>query len=657
GSTSVLGRSIRIDGHEHTIIGVLPKASGFPERDRQLWIPLLVSEVERSLAEAGSFTDIRAVARLKAGQSMPAAAAEMTRLVRAEPALAGIANEIGLEFAAKPIRYVWIGEREFSLKLMLLAVLIVFVVTAANICNLYLLRLLKRRQEMALLEAVGASYGRRLRQICCEVLLLCLAGACAVSALLPLGLALLRHFDVLPVGVPQVIGADLATLAFIVAMTVLLAMVMVMVSSGLGLQRQNIYEVLRQTGNGQTAGPRAHRLRQVLVVGQVVLTLVLLFGAALLLRSSYLLLNEDVGFERTSLLVGQLRPLDVTSLLDTERQRASLANWAATTQSMPGVEAVAMASTAPFGENVSVTPFVPSGNVSANQRSQPGAYTTFVSNDYFRALQLPILRGRSFTESETRTGAAVAVIDADLARRYFDGVDPLDQFVSIGENGKSVELRVVGVAATARQRSLQDRDEYPTMYRPSEVPYRLESVPVDEVEVVILARQAPHAVLAPLQAQLGRLAPDFRFAQLITMEQRIADTIKDRLRLNALLQIFAAIATLLAAIGIYALLSYSVTMRSREFGVRQALGADRLHVMGVVFGQGLKLLGIAMFVALPVSYLLGLLLSPQLYRVGALDPLSLLGVFCVFGLIGIIANWGPARRAAKISPMDALRSD
>ncbi len=656
GAPDAIERYLRMGDQNYRIVGVLPQNFGFPQLDRQVWLPLGFQDAERLPSQAGAFTDLQAVGRLRPAQSMSGATSEMMSLATRDPALQAIAKEIGLELGARPMRSIWVEQRETSLKFMMLAVLLILVVTLANVCNLYILRLLRRRQELAVLEAVGAGLARRFRQMLCEVILLCLAAAMIGAVLTPLGLTVLRHFDVLPNDTPQVIGGDLATAAFIAI--IWLAVVVAMTASGFSLQRQNIYEVLRQTGNGQTASPRAQRVRKVLVVGQVALTLILLFGTGLLLRSSQELLNEDVGFERTKMLIGRLQPFETPSDEQATRQRAALGSWTETVSGTSGIEAVGLASATPFGENIYVERFLPQDFGFVDLQSQPSAYTSYVSAKYFSALGLPVKKGRAFTEQEARASAAVAIIDANLAKKYFSG-DPIGRTVSVTspESVVPTELTVVGVVGAAKQRSLGSEDEYPTLYRPEHVPYRVHGIPVDEVEILVRTHQEPGALIGMLERQMAQFAPDLRFVRLISMEERISDTIKDRLRLNALLQILGAIATLLAAVGLYGVLSYMVSMRYREFGVLQALGANSSYLMRDVFIRGGRLIGMAFAVGLPLACILGVLLRSQLYHVSALDPVSLLAVVALFSVVGLIANWGPAYRASKIRPIDALRTE
>lgn len=653
-ATSAVGSTIRVSGRDHLIVGVLPRESGFPSGNVQLWLPLELSEASRDPRNAGSFGDLRAMALMRPGVRALAVDREMMQLARGEPTLKSIADHIALKLEAVPLRRVWVGDREQSVKSMLLATLMVFAVTLANVCNLFMLRLLWRRQESAMLQALGADRLRRMRQLLFEAAML--SGLAAVLALMmaPLGLSVLRHFDILPADLPVAVGIDAATLVLLSAMTAVVAGLLAACSLLFGTQ--SVYEVLRQTGNGQTASRSAHRAREVLVVVQITMTLVLLLGTALLMRSSHNLLAQEIGFQREGRLVGTLASLDPGDESQYPLDRSRLAQWASEVAALPGVAAVGMASSAPFGDVVSVAGFRRPGTGNDAPDQQPSAYVSFVSPGYFRALGLPVRRGRAFTDEEARSAAPVSIVDEELARNHFGTEDPIGRTLTLNQDaGVMLETTVVGVVGVIRQRTLFGRDEYPSVYVPETVPYRVRGIPSDGLEVVIRG-SAPEALARGLPARLERTTRTFRFTRLVTLQERVADTIIDRLRLNGLLQILGAIALVLTAVGLYATLFYMVTMRYREFGIRKALGASAERLMVDVLRKGARLMAISFALALPLSFALGRLLEPRLFGVSAIDPLSLAAVFGIFAVVGLAANAWPAYRASRASPMDALRS-
>jgi len=519
-----------------------------------------------------------------------------------------------------------------------------------------MLRLLRRRQEFALLEAVGATRARRTAQIATEACLLSIVAMLLAASVVPIGITLLRHFDVLPADVPQAIGFDTATAIAILAMSGMASAFLSL--SGFAFRTQNVYEVLRQSGNGQTASTKMHRLRQALVVGQIAMTFVLLFGTALLVHSSYKLLGEDVGFDRNSQLVGTLQAVNAESEADPEVIRVQISTWLSAAGASPGVKAVGLSTSAPFSQNVTLEGFSVKNEAEGVQGKLPKAYISYISENYLRAVGLQVLKGRSFNSVETDQSAPVAIIDEDLADRYFSGKDPQGKTIGVTDSatGQLIEVTVVGVVGRARQRTLMSRDEYPTIYRPQAVPYSVPGVPLNSVEVVIRTDQ-PSVTADLIEHQLKTIAPKLRLSNLDTMEFRISETIIDSLRLNSLLQILSAITVLLAAVGLYALLSHAVEMRHHEFGIRQALGASARDLLISVLAQGARMLGYAFAFGLPLALLLGSLLKPRLHNVSAFDPVSLLVVCGLLIGVALFANALPAYRASRVKPMEALRAE
>lgn len=653
GSNDVLAGKIHIAGSAYRIVGVLPQDFGFPTRDVQVWLPMAYSEAELAVENAGSFGSLRAVARLDQNATTGSASSEMAGLVDGEPTLAMIAEQIGLQLTAKPLRALWLEDRGQSLKSMLVASLLVFAVTLVNVYNLYMLRLLRRRQEFALLAAVGATGRRRSTQVLMEAGLLSGVATLVAAGLVPFGIALLRHFDVLPNGLPQSVGFDTATALFMVAMfavsTVLLA------SAALAFRNANVFEVLRQTGNGQTASGGVHRLRRALVVGQVAVTLALLFGTALLVRSSQHMLAEDIGFNRSGQLLATLQPAAAAEDEDAQQVRTQIAAWLSEVKSVPGVEAVGLTTSAPFSENVALEGVRGPGD---NESELPRAYIAHASADYLAAAGIRIVRGRNFTQSEAEAESAVAIIDADLADRYFPDADPIGRTIAVagGPEGVLSDRTIVGVTARIRQRSLTDRDEYSSVFLPSAVPYAVPGVPLQSVEMVVRTKQ-PEAAARSLEARMRDAALNLRMTDVVTMEARIKDTIADLLRLSALLKILSVITVLLTAVGLYALLAHSVAMRQREFGIRLALGASPRNLRASVLGQGARMLGLAFAIGLPIALWVGVLLKPRLHGLSATDPIALIAVCLLLLVVGFAANTVPAWRASRVRPMEALRSE
>lgn len=652
GAEDAIGRTVRLDGQDRRIVGVLPRGYAFPERATRLWLPLGFTAAQRAPEHSGNFGATYAIARLTADATPDTATAEVTTLARAMPGLAeafGQGDQFAME--VKPLRSMWVGDSAPALRLMLLAVALVLLVTAANLCNLAIARALARRQELAVQAALGAGAGRQAGQAFVEALLPCAAAAALGIGLQPVVLGLLRRFDLVPDGTPQTIGLDAATLALTVALALLVAAAMTLAS--LWLRRGDLHASIRSSSTRQTGSRAAQRARQTLIVGQIALTAALLVGVGLLVRSSQRLLAQDVGFDRTNLIYAGLgRPAPAGS--DPALTRARLDTLIARTRGLPGVVAVGAGSQVPFGENMNLANFAPPGYDGPEDR-QPAAYQSYVDEGYFAALGVTPRQGRAFTEEEVRNRLPVAIVDERFVARYLSGSDPIGARLKIGQPPRDGveqpmrELTIVGVVPTAKQRALDENTDYPAIHQPR--PAAAGSA------MVVRTSVPPQTLVAPLRALYDEIAPDGARGQIIAMDGRIADSLVERTRLNTLLKLLGVGALVLACVGLYAVLAYAVRMRQGEFGVRMALGADTGRIVRGVLGQGLALVGAGLLVGGPLAYAATHLIAGQLFGVGPFDPVTLAGVAALLAVTGVAACYLPARRAAGTDPLVALRQE
>ena len=658
GAPDAVGRTLRLEGKNYRIVGVLPRNFALVRNDPQLWLPLTFSAASHTTQQAGSFADLFAVARLRDGSTLADADGEVAALARSLDGLKEIIEVTGFKSVVKPLRSIWTEHRESALRLMLFAVALVLLVTAANICNLYIARLLARRHEAAVFEALGASPARLLWQVCAEAMCLCAGAAAVALALLPAGLSLLESFELLPADAPQRIGADGVTVVFIAVLALSIGALMTL--AGRVLLRANVHEAIKQGGSRQTAAGPAQRARQALIVGQIALTATLLVGAGLLLRSSQALLAEDVGFDRDRLLMAavdmsgsmhadEMQP-DISAATE-QRKRNAVRALLERVRALPGVQTVGAGNMAPFGTSDSASNFLPPGSPEVEQALQPVVRNVSVNRDFFAALGLPLVRGRAFTAAETADGAAVTVVDEDFVQRYCKDRDPLGLTFKVGVQNQDAmrELTIIGVARTIKQRSLDEHATRPTIYLPLDAP----------ADPMLLVRTSvdPAALAEPLRAALHEAAPRAKLMGIFSMREWIEKTVRDRIRLNTLLELLGAMALVLAAVGLYAVLAFSVRARTSEFGIRMALGASSREVRRSVLLQGARLALAGLLLAMPFAYLLARALDTRLYHVGALDPVSYAGVALLLGGVSLAACWFPAWRAARVDPIEALRCE
>lgn len=647
GAHDAIGKVMRLGSDDWRIVGVLPRSFAFPSRDTQAWLPLGFSESERDAARAGEFNGVLAIGRLRVGIAPAAASAEMNTLARAMPELADVFGPGG-QFRAnmQPLRDLWSGGREAALGLMLLAAAMVWLVTAANVTNLFIARELTKRREAALAAALGAGPWQRARLILTEATALTLAGALAGLVLLPAGLALLRHFDMLPTDMPQSIGFDTPTVALVGVLAV--ALTMTLSCAGFSLQRGNLHAMLKLGGSRQTASRAAHSARKILIVAQIALTMALLLGVGLLLRSSQKLLAQDVGFARDHLVYASIDDIIPRGANVASRQARAL-EIIARTRALRGVTNAGIGSIVPFAGNLSVANFTPPGQV--DRKSEPTGDTASVDSRYFSALGIVPLRGRMFTDDEARVRAPVAIVDQTFVHRYLGDRDPIGQHFTVGVNSSEQErdLTIVGVVPTVKQRSLDEAADRVVIYQPDAAP----------AYGVLLVRTSvePESVVGPLRALLRNVAPDATSSVVVSMGERISSTLSERRQLNALLGLLGAAALLLATVGLYAVLAYSVSLRVRELGVRMALGAQPARILQQILKQGFVLVGGGIVLGIPLAYAFARLLAAKLYHTGPLDLPVFTVVGALLGVIGLLACWFPARRAAATDPIVALHHE
>jgi predicted permease len=528
-------------------------------------------------------------------------------------------------------------------------------VTLANVCNLYLVRLSARQHEMALLACLGADPRRRLRLAAMETLAIGASGTMAGFALYPLGLSLLRHFDLLPTDVPQPIAIDAAVLVYTLLLAAIAVAAMLACAIRFAGRSDKVYEALKQGGTRQTASRATQRVRRSLIVAQIALTATLLTGTGLLLRSAQRLLAQDVGFDREHIVLAPVyfEP-DQLDEKETDRvYRAILQSLLERAAALPGVDAAGLGARTPFdGENIETNFEPPQRSAADSGAAQHAKSYSNVGPGFFAALGLPLVAGRAFSTDEVNNNDPnIVVVDDFFAHHYFPDGDALGQTFRLqnpeGGPRQTHAVRIVGVTVATRGNTLDEALDRPTIYEPGN----------HNNTIILHTRIDPAALNRSLRNLLHDISPKAEFGDITTMRARIASTLDERTRLNTLLALLGAIALALAAIGLYAVLAYSVRQRWGEFGVRMALGATSLRVLREVLLHGVRLVGIGLIVGLPLAYAFAQMLSAQLYRIDSLDPTTLIAVAALLVSIGLAASWLPARNAARVDPITALRQE
>jgi len=627
-----------------TVIGVMPSGFEYPFRaDRQdFWEPLNDRPTpDREQRDSHSYY---VIARTKPGVTVGQANAELDtisrRLERQYPdsnaavVVAGASMHEELTRDVRPALLILLG-----------AVGLVLLIACANVANLLLARAAGRQKEMAIRTALGASRWRVVRQLLVESLLLALAGGA-------LGLLLaLWGTDVLvaagPADIPRVsqAGLDARVLAFTLLVSVLTGVAFGLVPA-LQASRPDLTGALKEGSRGSTEGLRRNRFRSALVVAEVATSLVLLIGAGLLMRSFVRLMQTDPGFDPARVVALDI-PLTRQRYDTPEKQDAFFAQLLSRVRAAPNVEAAGVVNNLPFGNSVDQLEFDIEGRPPSAPGSKPLAHYTVVSPGYFDALKIPLRSGRTLTEHDDARSPRVALVGEALARKFFAGENPVGRRIVPDESVPPLEI--VGVVGDARRTSLASEAE-PEFYVPfGQAAQRRMNL------VVRTGAGDPLALASSLRGAVAELDKDQLIWQTRTLDHLVSASVASRRFNMTLLGLFAGVAMLLAALGLYGVMAYSVTRRTHEIGVRMALGARGGDVLRMVVGQGMRLAALGVAIGLAAAFAVTRVLASLLYGVTTTDPLTYAGLAALLASVAFLASYLPARRATKVDPMEALR--
>ncbi len=645
GDAEVVGRSVSFSGSNYTVIGVMPPGFQLPQDEADVWVLLRV-ELWESAQHRGVHY-LRAFGRLNPEAGLEQAQADLDNIARRLAALYPEENT-DIRFLAIPLHDYTVRNVRTALLVLLGAVALVLLIACANVANLLLTRNTSRQREIAIRMALGSGRLRLTRQLLTEGLLLALAGGSAglllASWLLDLVVALSAQT------VPRIdeVGLDNTVLGFSAGLS-LLTVVFFGLVPALQFSRPNLQDALKEGGRG--SGGLAHRrFRDSLVAAEVALAFILLVGAGLLLHSLYQLQSVDAGFEPERLLSANIT-LPPKSYRDIPRRVAFYEQVVERIEALPGVEAVGGTTDLPFASNYVDHDFVIEGRPPLPPGTEPDAFYRGVTPGYFRAMGIPLLRGRVFTDADREGTPLVVIINQRMARDFFSGEDPLGQRIHWARVPQPYSMTIVGVVGNVRSFGLEEED-LPAVY----VPFRQEKHWWRTwMNLTVRTSAEPTTLVGPVRAAVAEVDSTIPVADILTMEERMGASVADR-RFNLfLLGLFALLALGLAAVGIYGIVSYVTAQRTHEIGIRMALGAQRSSVLRLVVGQGLRLALVG--VALGVAGALGLMrfLSTLLFGVTPTDPLTFVGVTFLLTGVALVACWVPARRAARVDPMVALR--
>ncbi len=640
GDEAVIGTTIALNGRPATVIGVMPADFAVPfGAGGDIFAPLRIDATNS--CGRGCVT-IRAVARMKDGVSLERAQSDMSTIAaRLEEEYPGANQGVGLYL--QPLLDTVVGPVRSGLLVLLGAVGLLLLIACANVAALTLVRATGRQSEVAIRVAMGATRTRLFQQMLTESLMLAIGGSIVGFLLALWGVNLLVR--VVPGTVPrfQSVSVDSTALLFTLSVTVLTSLVFGLAPT-LRASRPQLNESLKEGGRGASGGVLGERLRGSLVVAQVALALTLLIGGALLLRSFVALVNVDPGFDPANLLTQQVllpsaRYADGTAMISfVDRMRERV-------EELPGVEGAGVINTIPMGRANSDSGFLIEGRERAPGERAPVAWLRSVSPEYLDLMKMRLERGRWFGTADHDQAPLVVLINETAERRYWPAEDPVGGRITIDG---SIWREVVGVVADTKHFGL-DAEEQPALY----FPYKQNPSPF--MSLVVRTDGSPDRWVRQVQAAVWEIDADLAFSGVSSMREVISGTVAPQRLIMALLVAFAAAAALLAAIGLYGVISYSVGQRTREIGVRMALGAGTDDVMRLVVGRGMGLLLLGLTIGLAASLALARLLETLLFGVGAYDPLTFVSVPVGLSIVALVACWIPARRAARVDPISALR--
>jgi putative ABC transport system permease protein len=646
---AIIGRSISLNSTPFLVAGVMP-ASFEPlisahvyGEGAQIWAPM---GYDVSLPYAcRSCGHLVAFGRLAAGSRPAAAVADLDvvqRSLRREYPRAY--TEAGM--AVIPLHDVLVGQVRPALRVLTAAVAFVLLIAGVNAAHLLLARAMDRRQEIAIREALGASRGRIVRQLLAESLVLAALGGAAGLALATWGVAALVHLA--PAAIPRLdqVGIDATVLGFTLAVSLATGVLFGIVPAA-RTARWSVHDVLRPSAR-TIAGGSHRRASSSLIVADVALALVLLAGAGLMIRSVGRLLHVDPGFDAANVLTASMSLVGSAYERD-EQVVAATSRILERIEALPGVADAALASQIPLGGNMDMAGLHIEGRVLQNPADAPSAERYDVTPDYLRVMGIPLRRGRFLAETDRVGSPLVVVIGETTARTLWPHDDPIGQRVHVGDETSPLRT-VVGVVGDVRHYEL-GRPPTMQMYLPHA------QVADAFLVAVVRARHAPRALSNAVRRAVASVAADVPVYRVATLEELEARSLAGRRFTMRLLAVFAAIAVLLAAVGIYGVISYSVAQRTRELGVRVALGAQQGDIFRLVLQGGMRpaLGGIA--VGLTVAFWLTRFLRGLLYDVTPVDPLTFTCVVVLLLVITIVAHWLPARRALGVDPVVALRAE
>jgi len=641
GSPTALGQTLKMNEELYTVVGVMPADFQFPARV-DIWTPLAM-DLENWQQRGGHY--LGGIGRLKDGASLAAAQADLNTIAaRAEKEHPN--SNLGWDTTLGSLQESMVGKIRPAMMTLTAAVGFVLLIACVNLANLLLSRSAARRREIGIRSSLGAGRGRLIRQLLTESLLLAALGAAIGLALAAVGTRLLINLtpDILPRAAE--IALDGRVLGFTAAIAVLTG-ILFGLAPAVHMAKTDLTAALRDGGRGNAIGFRRNRLRSVLVVGEVALALVLLSGAGLLMRSFYQLQSMDPGFDPRQVVTFRTN-LPAARYQSDEQQAAFYRRALDRLRTLPGVSAAGAAQIFPLAGDDYILSFEQLGKPPVPAGNSPSAAYYAATPGYFTALRIPIKGGRDFTERDDAAAPPVAIISESMARQFYRNENPLGQRIRMGNGSKPAET--VGISGDVRDQELESKGR-PAVYEPAA------QVPFSSMYYAVRGAGDPAALISGVRAVIRQLDAELPLDAIGTVDSLVATSLSQRRFAMLLMAIFGGLALVLAMVGIYGVISYSVTQATQEIGIRMALGARRGDVLRMVFGYAGILMAAGLAIGIMGAQGAGRLLESQLFEVRPTDPATYLAVAFVLLATGLLACAIPAWRAMRVDPLVALRNE
>ncbi|MGH7616504.1 MAG: ABC transporter permease [Gemmatimonadaceae bacterium] len=640
-SRTVIGQRITLGGDSYEIVGVMPESFRFPSPHVDVYLSFSTIP-DNAIPRIRPVRILSIVARMKRGVTLAQANAELNGIAR------GLAeqypeNRIIAAASAAPLQESMVGKVRTSLFVLLGAVAFVLLIASVNIASLLLARATARERELAVRAALGAGRSRLVRQLFTESLVLAGAGGVAGIVIAKLGGALLLRLAGGQLPRADDVGVDGKVLVFTAGVSIFTGVIFGLVPA-LRASSPELQHALREGARGSTRGTGG--LRGALVVTEVALAMILVIGAGLMTRSFIKLLSVDLGFQ-TDHRVAVNYTISSARHQSGPEMRSTYQQMLDKVRDIPGVIAAGAVRDLPFHGDGESVPFLPPGTEPGSNGQMPIETLMFTSDGFFGAMGIPLIAGRDLSPQDREDTPAVVVVNQAFARKYFPNQNALGQAINLGG---STSATIVGIVGDVRQTAV-DESPAPRIYASVYRNFRV------KVNLVLRTRDDPALAIKRVEDAIRTVDPQQTFTSAFTLEDAVSEAVARPRLLTVLLGLFGAMGLVLGALGIYGVLAYLVTQRTREIGVRIALGAQRGDVLGMVVGSGLRLAGLGVAIGLVGALALTRLMQGVLYGVTPYDPVTFAGVAIGLVAVAAFASWLPALRATRVDPLEALRAE